>query len=169
LRNTASGAYSTVIGGLKAKASRYGEVAHAAGRFAATGDAQHSTFVARKSTTSTSTTYLALDGGSSRLTLPARDTAFTFDIKVIAINTIEQASGSWNFRGGIYRDDDNNVGFIGSLIEEINVPSPGKVGTIALQADGTNYALNINVTPGTSDTIRWVAVIDVVQVSWNTP
>jgi len=166
--NCTTGSSSTIIGGEYGKASKYGEVAHAAGQFAQKGDAQHSILVARKSTTSTTTTYLALDGNTSRITLTARDTAWTFDIKVIAINSTEQESGSWHYRGGIYRDDNNNVGFIGSIIEEINRPS-GKTGTVALQADGTNYALNINVTPGTTNPTRWVAIVDLVQVSFNTP
>lgn len=45
--NIANGNYGTILGGFRGKATRYGEVSHAAGRFASNGDAQHINLVAR--------------------------------------------------------------------------------------------------------------------------
>jgi hypothetical protein len=117
--NTASAYYSTVIGGLRAKASRYGEVAHAAGQFAQQGDAQHSTFVARKNTTdATANVELFLDGvDSQRMTLTA-ETTWTFDIKLSAYNDTDNTTAWWIIRGGIRRNAANVTTLIGSFIEE---------------------------------------------------
>ena len=40
---------------------------------------------------------------------------------------------------------------------------------VAVTADDTNEALNINVTGLASKNIRCVAVVDISQVSWGTP
>jgi hypothetical protein len=167
--NCACACVSTVVGGYQAKASRYGEVAHAAGQFAQKGDAQHSTFVARKNTTNaTANVELFLDGSAQRMTLTA-ETTWTFDIKLSAYNDTDNTTAWWIIRGGIRRNAANGTTLIGSLIEERDYEGTMSGTSAAVTADDTNESLKIAVTGLASKNIRWVAVVDVAQVSWGTP
>lgn len=81
--NTASGDHSHCSGqgnvadgdlsraeGAYANASLYGQTAHASGKFAAIGDAQHGRYVLRNETTNATQTEIFLDGSSEVLVLP---------------------------------------------------------------------------------------------------
>jgi hypothetical protein len=167
--NTASGIYSTVSGGLGAKTSRYGEVSHASGQFASIGDAQHSTFVARNNTTNaTANVELFLNGSSERMVLSAEVT-WAFSIKLSAYNDTDNTSAWWIFRGGIRRNASNGTTLIGSVIEERDSEGAMSGTSASVTADDTNESLKIAVTGLASKNIRWVAVVDVSQVSWGTP
>lgn len=163
--NTASGAYSCVLGGVRAVSSKHGEVSHAAGRFVSDGDAQHSILVARRETTNaTANQVLFLNGSSERLTIPA-ETTWTFSIKLSAYNDTDNQGGWWIFRGGIRRNQSNGTALVGSIITENGVESTLSAASASVVADDTNEALEIRVTGVASKTIRWVAVVDISQVS----
>ena len=167
--NIACGSNSTVIGGVLAKATKYGEVSHAAGYFGAHGDAQHTVLVARDSTTdATANQVLFIDGSFQRLTIPA-ETTWMFTIKLAAHNDTDNDGGWWFFRGGIRRDAANNTSLIGTVSEESSKDSNISSATASVVADDTNEALEIRVTGVASKNIRWVAVVDISQVSWGTP
>ena len=169
MQNCATGTVSSIVGGQRAKATKYGEVAHAAGRFAAVGDAQHTVLVARDSTTdATANQVLFLDGSSQRLTIPA-ETTWMFTVKLAAHNDTDNDGGWWFFRGGIRRDASNNTSLIGTVFEEYSKDSNISSATASVVADDTNEALEIRVTGVASKNIRWVAVVDISQVSWGTP
>jgi hypothetical protein len=163
--NTASGTYSCVLGGARAVSSKHGEVSHAAGRFGSDGDAQHSILVARRETTNaTANQVLFLNGSSERLTIPA-ETTWTFSIKLSAYNDTDNQGGWWIFRGGIRRNQSNGTALVGSIITENGVESTLSAASASVVADDTNEALEIRVTGVASKTIRWVAVVDISQVS----
>jgi hypothetical protein len=167
--NIACSSNSTVIGGVLAKATKYGEVSHAAGYFGAHGDAQHTVLVARDSTTdATANQVLFLDGSFQRLTIPA-ETTWMFTIKLAAHNDTDNDGGWWFFRGGIRRDASNNTSLIGTVFEEYSKDSNISSATASVVADDTNEALEIRVTGVAGKNIRWVAVVDISQVSWGTP
>jgi hypothetical protein len=167
--NTASAIYSTIPGGFQAKTSGYGENSHASGRFANNGDAQHTILIARKLTTNnTANQVLFLDNSSARLTLPAK-TTWTFEIKLSAYNDTDNAAAGWIYRGVIRRNDANSTVLVGSLIEESWKESAMNSASASVVADDTNEALEIRVTGLTSKNIRWVAVVDISQVSYGTP
>jgi hypothetical protein len=251
--NTSSGYYSTVPGGFRAAATKYGELCHAAGRFANNGDAQHTVLLARTSTLSgtftvsiaspavftksnhnlkagdtitlsttgslptglnTTTTYHVISSGisanafrvstsaggsavntsgtqsgthsltvtSSRLTLngaigvtaqelltlPA-ETTWTFEIKLSAYNDTDNVAAGWIYRGVIRRNAANSTTLVGSLIEESWKETAMNSASASVVADDTNEALEIRVTGLTSKNIRWVAVVDISQVSYGTP
>lgn len=169
LGNTSSGNYSTIPGGMRAKATRYGELSHAAGYFASIGDAQHTILVARRTTTNaTANQVLLLDNSAARLTLPA-ETTWTFSIKLSAYNDTDNEGGWWIFRGGIRRNAANGTALIGSLITESGTESSLSTASASVVADDTNEALEIRVTGVASKNIRWVAVVDISQVSYGTP
>jgi hypothetical protein len=167
--NSATGLASTVPGGFRAKATRYGELSHAAGYFTVVGDAQHTVLIARKTTTdATANQVLFLDNSSARLTLPA-ETTWAFSIKLSAYNDTDNQGGWWIFRGGIRLNAANGTALIGSLITESGFESSFNTASASVVADDTNEALEIRVTGVASKNIRWVAVVDISQVSYGTP
>jgi len=171
--NTASGTYSSIIGGFNGKTRLLGEVAHAIGGFANKGDAQHSIFIVRRTTTdATANVVLTLDaatpGADNRLILPAK-TTWSFEIKLSAYNDTDSAGAAWNITGGIRRNGAN-----GTVLTGTNTTSSwaeGAMGSasVSVVADDTNEALEIRVTGIAAKNIRWVAVVDVSQVSYGTP
>lgn len=167
--NFAARSYSAIVGGWRATTNKYGEVAHAAGYFANVGDAQHSILVARKTTTdATANQVLFLDNSSERLTIPAK-TTWTFSVKISAYNDTDGEGGWWIIRGGIRRNGSNGTALIGSLISENGADSSLSTASASVVADDTNEALEIRVTGVASKNIRWVAVVDISQVSYGTP
>ena len=166
--NSTTGSYSTIPGGHQAKATRYGEISHSAGQFGNQGDAQHTILIARNSTINASGTVLFLDGSSSRLTIPA-ETTWIFTTKLSAYNDTDNLRAGYNIRGCIGRNAASGTSIIGSNIVE-SWSEGAMSGCVATAtADDTNEALQINVTGLASKNIRWVAVVDISQVSYGTP
>ena len=159
-------AYSTIPGGREAKTTKHGELSHAAGFFASVGDAQHTTLIARRSTSSaTANVVLFLDASSKRLTIPAK-TTWTFEVKLSAYNDTDSAGAGWIFRGAIRRNGANGTALIGTVITESWQDSAMTSTSASVVADDTNEALEIRVTGLASKNIRWVAVVDISQVSY---
>lgn len=164
--NTTSASYSSIIGGSQAITSRYGEVAHAAGNFAGTGDAQHSIFVLRGKTTSGSqTTTLGLNG-----TTTSRLTVGSGFILSGTVNIIGSISTGANVARYLRQFSIKNVGGTVSLVGSIiTLGTDEAAGTsISITADNTNKALQIQVTRSASETWRWVAIVDAVQITYGT-
>lgn len=161
--NTASGSHSAVSGGLYGSASKYGQEAHASGRFAANGDAQRSIYTLRRSTSNNTPSELFLDGSSSRLTIPS-DSTYAFRIQLVARRTdADNESAAYEFVGCI----DNNAGttaLVGSVTK--TVLAEDTAGWDAdVTADNTNDALIITVTGENAKTIRWVATVWTTEVT----
>jgi hypothetical protein len=158
--------YTSIPGGFEAKTTKHAEFSHSAGKFENAGDAQHTVLIARRTTTdATVNQVLFLDNSSIRLTLPV-ETAWTFTIKLSAYNDTDNQGGWWIFRGGIRRNAANGTALIGSLITENGVESSLSTASASVVADDTNEALEIRVTGVASKNIRWVAVVDISQVSY---
>lgn len=171
--NNSAGDYSTVIGGNSGRSTLYGQVSHAAGSFGNRGDAQHSILIARRATSdATANTVLTLDGGTpgstNRLTIAA-STAWSFLIKISAYNTTDNAAASWFLKGGIRRNAANGTALIGSVTSETWTEAAMSTATVSAVADDTNEALEIRVTGIAGKSIRWVAVVDITQVSFGSP
>ena len=171
--NTSSGFGSTVPGGFQAKATKHGELSHAAGQFGNKGDAQHTILIARNVTTNATATILTLDGAvasaTNRLVIPA-ETTWVFDIKLSAYNDTNNLGSGWNIRGCIRRNAANGTAILGT--NSTTTWTDGGVMNslvVSATADDTNEALQINVTGLASTNIRWVAVVDISQVSYGTP
>jgi hypothetical protein len=172
--NQAIGTYAMVPGGFRGKATRQGELSHAAGLFNAAGDAQHTVLIARRLTTNNTANValtfngLAPSGTTNIFNIPAQ-TSWTFGIKLSAYNLANNEAAWWIFRGGIRRNNTNGTALIGSLIAESGVESSLSDSAATVVADDTNEALEIRVTGITAKNIRWVAVADISQVSYGTP
>lgn len=151
--------------GLRANADRVGMQAEASGQFAATGDAQHVRFVARNKTTDgTTASTLFLDGSSARLTIPSGKILFAI-AKIIGSKSDGSAVAVYLRQVAI-----KNVGGTTSLVGTVNtIGTDTAAGTsIAITADDTNDALQIAVTGVASETWRWVATVEGVELAYGT-
>ena len=114
-----------------------------------------------------------MDGVDDRMIL-TEETTWTFEVKLSAYNDTDNAAAGWIFRGVIKRDapdmiNNTNTTLIGSLIEESWKETAMNSTSASVVADDTNEALKIAVTGLANKNIRWVAVVDISQVSWATP
>jgi len=152
--------------GQSAETRLYGQIAHAAGRFSALADAQATKFILRIKTTNATATTMMLDGSTTRLTIPSGKMMFA-DIWLSGIKSDGSAAATYRRKAAI-----KNVGGTTSLIgsvETIGTDYEDNVLTdVAITADDTNDALQINVTGIAAETWRWVAVIDGVELAYGT-
>jgi len=164
LSNTASGYASAVVGGIDALASSRGEISHATGKFADDGDAQHSIFVLRTKTTNNTPTEMGLDGASVRLTIDSGQ------ILSGTINIIGSRSDGSAVARYLRQFTIKNVGGTTSLVGSIiTLGTDEAAGTsISITADNTNDFLSIKVTGISSQTWRWVAVVDCIKTKYGT-
>ena len=159
-------AQSAIARGERSLANRLGMYAFASGQFAAVGDAQYVRFVARRKTTDNTATTLLLDGSTTRLTITSGKILFA-DILVSGIKSDGSAAACYKRKVAI-----KNVGgtttIVGS-VETIGTDIEDNAGTdIAITADNTNDALQINVTGITAETWRWVAVVEGLEIAYGT-
>jgi hypothetical protein len=168
--STASGNYSTASG-YYSTASQYGSRAHAAGYFAASGDAQLSAFVLRDTTLSSQSDTLKLDGTEAATTgylTIAANQALYFEGKVIAwvvSGTKDNMAAAYKIEGLIQRDGSNNTTLVwSSVTDKYEHADLAAALSVTLSADDTKECLNIICAGMYEQTIRWVATIDAVQV-----
>jgi hypothetical protein len=94
---------------------------------------------------------------------------WTFEVKLSAYHDTDNEGAWWIIRGGIISNDGGDVALVGSLITESGKDSSLSTATAIVVADDTNDALEIRVTGVAAKNIRWVAVVDISQVSYGTP
>jgi hypothetical protein len=160
--NAATGISSGVLCGTNGLADRYSMQAHGAGRFAANGDAQRARFVMRNKTTTNAAVELFLDGSAARLTIPSGK-YLTGTINIAGIKSDGTAAASYIRQFSI-----KNVAGTTSLVGTVNTVGTDEAAStsISITANDTNDALKVEVTGITSETWRWVAAVDVVEVAY---
>ena len=177
--NNASAQYATVIGGRGAGAYLYGQFATSSNNISANADAQTSLFTLIREITGTSQTELFLDGGSLRAILKATNRLWNFEISIsgfcsAAGNGVGITAGdawvSWH-SGGIKRLNTST-----SLIGSVQTPATAQsdtgmsTSTVTIDADDTNEALRIRITPpataGSTTVTRWIAVVKLAELGY---
>ena len=160
--NTSSATYSGVPSGTRGQADRYSMQAHAAGQFAANGDAQRARFVMRNKTTTNTAVELFLDGSSTRLTVPSGK-IIAFTINIAGVSSTGGAVAHYMRQYCVK----NVAGTTSEVYAPITIGTDNAAGTsIALSASDANDALVVSVT-GTASTIwRWVASVDAVEIAY---
>jgi hypothetical protein len=163
--NTASGQYAAILGGIAGLADRYGIQSHASGSFAAQGDAQRIRAVLRNKTTNATATELFLNGSTLRLTVPSG--------KVMSgiINCTGVKSDGSAVAHYVREFSIKNVAGTTTLVgsNTIGTDTEDNASTdISVTANDTNDAINISVTGIASETWRWVASVDAVEVAYGT-
>jgi len=147
-------------------ADKWGQITHGGGRFTTDGDAQLSTFVLRATTIDATSVQMYLNNSSStKLTIPT-DTAWAFDIHVIAAEQGMANIKEFERKGCIVNDGGTvSISTVDTLATDRTVGSPG-AWDVTVQADDTNNTLDINITGEAATNIRWVAEVRVVEVSY---
>jgi hypothetical protein len=161
--NETSADYSAIVGGWFGLADKYGQQAHAAGRFAADGDAQTSVLVMRKATTDATPTELFLNGSSLRCVVPT-NTSWMFSMMAVA-RTSAGLTSVYKSEGEI----DNVAGAVtahGITTTEIYDGAGLPATPVVVAADDPNNALIVTVTGIAATNIRWVARIQLVEVNY---
>lgn len=168
--NTINNDFSTIPGGYGAKTNLYGELSHSAGYFANRGDAQKSTIVLRGLTTNNTPTELSLDGSTSWADLPV-NSAWTY---IANISALRNNGGSYDAAAGFIirgcvRSDISAVAYtVGSpIVDSFKDSAMSAVDAIVR----TNFAsrFSIVVSGLSSFDVRWVATVELSQVSYGTP
>lgn len=150
--------------GLSAGSNRYAMYSRAAGAFAAGGDAQKVEFVLRNKTTNNSATTLFLNGSSLRLTVPSGKILFA-NVLVSGIKSDGSAAACYKRKVAI-KNVSGTTSLVGS-VETIGTDHEDNASTdVAITADDTNDALQINVTGITGETWRWVAVVEGLEIAY---
>ena len=162
-RNTvASGDYSLATG-REATANNTGQIAHAAGKFAANGDAQKSEFVLRGATTNATPTELFLDGASARLTLIG-GTVNTFKILVSCTNDGATVAAAYELTGAIKQIGGTST-IVGTVIKTVIYETDAGL-DVSATASGANGRLLITATGKAATAMRWQAVVTMAQVGF---
>jgi hypothetical protein len=162
---TANATYSQAVGNFSLS-NRYGMFAMASGAFSgtATGDAQRARFVLRCKTTTNTAVEMALDGSTTYLGIPSG--------KVIActINISGVKSDGSAVAHYVRQYAVKNVGGTSSEVyAPVTIGTDNAAGTvIALSANNTDDTLRIAVTGIASETWRWVASVDAVEIAYGT-
>ena len=162
--NQATAQSSATLGGQRASADRAGMHAHAMGQFAAIGDAQRARFVLRNKTTTNAAVELFLDGSTTRLTIPSGK-VLGLTINITGIKSDGSAVAHY-LRQYCLK---NVAGTTSEVYAPVTIGTDNAAGTsIALSANDTNDALKVEVTGITSETWRWVASVDAVEIAYGT-
>jgi hypothetical protein len=159
--NTASATNSVALGG-RSVADRFSLFAHASSNFAANGDAQRIRAVLRCKTTTNAAVEMAFDGSTTYLTIPSGKVIFC-NIKVVGVKsdgavvaTYERQYAAKNVAGT------SSEVFAPVTIGTDNASSTSlEVATV----DAGDY-IRIRPTGITSETWRWVASVDAVEVAY---
>lgn len=163
---------STVAIGSHAKADRPSLMARATGRFSSTGDVQFVQFLLKTKTTDATPKRFpawALNNGTEydyACEIPSGKILYA-DILISGIKSDGSAAATYKRKVAI-----KNVGGTTSLVgsvETIGTDHEDNASTdVAITADDTNDALQINVTGIAAETWRWVAVIEGLEFAYGT-
>ncbi len=160
-------ASNSIAIGDQSLARLHGGMVQANGRFQTTGDAQSGRYLLRTHTINNQPTEAFLDGtaGSARLILPDNST-WTFTATITGHRT-DQSGGhaGYKMEGVVYRDAGaGTVSFLGKPIKTVLAES-NTPWDINIQADSTHGSLSITVTGQNGKTIRWLALVETVEIT----
>jgi hypothetical protein len=157
--NTASATDSAVLGGRGSLADRYGMQAHCNGRFAANGDAQRIRAVLRCATTTNAPVEMALDGGTTYLTIPSGKVMYG-EIYIVGV----RAGGA---DVAIYRAvyAAKNIGGLSTeVFSSVTTDAAAGTSLEVATVDAGDY-IRIRPTGTAGQNWRWVAKVDMVEVA----
>jgi hypothetical protein len=163
--NTASAAQAFAIGS-NSRADRQSLFSHAAGAFASAGDAQRIGAVLRNKTTNATATELFLDGSATRLTIPSGK-VMSGIINCMGVKS-DGSAVSHFIREFSIKNVAGTVSLVGA-VSTVGTDNEDNGSTdISVTANDTNDAINISVTGIASETWRWTASVDAVEVAYGT-
>lgn len=148
---------------MSAVADRYGMTAYAAGKFASNGDAQRVDYILRAVTTNETAATLMLDGNTERLLIASGKALFA---TITIAGIINSGTKAVHYcRKVAIKNVSNTTSLIGTVSVVGTDVEDDAAYDVAITADNTNKALQINVTGKASETIRWVAHVEGVEIA----
>jgi hypothetical protein len=163
--NITSAQGSMIPGGIGAQTRVPGQMAHGFGNFAASGDAQASTYVLRGTSSSTNT-YTSLLAGGSKIVVPP-DSAMMFDIQLVG-GLRDDAKSAYHITGGIARSPGTGTYLMSSSPHtdlEAHGIIPNLSWRVRVVVDSAKNALDVQVAAGEPGvTTRWVATVRTTEV-----
>lgn len=167
LAETSASAPNSLAIGKHSLARHPGAVVTANGRFGSSGDAQAGKYLLRTHTVNATPTPLLLDGtgGSAYLTIPD-DSTWTFRVTVTAhCTSIPVGRGGYTIEGVVYRESGaSTIAFQGFPIKSV-IATSNPDWDINITIDTTLGALSLEATGDVGQTIRWLAVVDTVEIT----
>ena len=168
--NRTSATFTSIPGGKEAVADKYGQRAHAAGKFTTVGDAQASDFVVRRSVDHSDANWYELftDGAATRMTIPV-DTAWTFFALLTGITAGCGKTFSFEIKG-LIKNDGGTTTLLNGITQTIYDTDDTDFDAQAT-GDDANDALLIEVQDSTSggDVVQWVASVRTAEVTFPAP
>lgn len=164
---TQTGANNSLAIGMQSLARTQGSVVQASGRFASNGDAQAGRYMMRTHTINNLPTEMFINGtaGNIRLTLPD-DATWTFRITVTAHRTdLGNGHAGYTAAGVIYRGAGAATTSIQGSVQKTVLAESNPSWDINISADNINGSLKITVIGENTKTIRWVALIETVEIT----
>jgi hypothetical protein len=164
---TSSAALNSLAVGQQSLARIRGGVVQASGRFASNGDAQAGRYMVRTVTTNATPTEMFIDGpgGSARVVLPD-DSTWSFSAQVTGHRTdVGDGHAGYVLRGVIYRGTGAATTAIQGSVNKTVLAESNSAWDINITADTTNGSLRMSATGQAGKTIRWVAMIETVEIT----
>jgi hypothetical protein len=153
--------------GMQSLARTPGGVVQANGRFASNGDAQAGRYLLRTTTIDATQTEMFINGtgGGIRLTLPD-DSTWTFKVTITAHRTdLNNGRAGYTAAGVIYRNSGAATTNIQGSVQKTVLAESNPSWDINITADSTNGSLKVNVIGEAGKTIRWVALVETVEIT----
>lgn len=164
---TSVSAPNSIAIGMQSLSRAPGSIVQASGRFATNGDAQAGRYLLRSTTINSAATELFIDGtaGSSRLVLPD-DSTWTFKITVTGHRTdLGNGHAGYTASGVIYRGSGVATTSIQGSVQKSVLAESNPSWDINISADLINGSLRINVIGEAGKTIRWLALVETVEIT----
>jgi hypothetical protein len=166
---TATTAPDSLAIGLQSLARIQGGIVQASGRFSNTGDAQAGRYLLRGVSIdgTPNGTELLVDGngGSVRLNLIDNST-WTFKITVTAHRVdLDNGRAGYTAAGVIYRTSGAGNTFIQGSVNKVVLAESNPAWDINISADAVNGSLRVRVTGEAGKIIRWVALVETVEIT----
>lgn len=142
--------------------SRLPGITYANGRFGSQGDAQTAQYLVRTHSIDANEIELFLDGtaGSQRLVLPD-DCTWTFEATILGHQQDGNGHAGFRVKGVIYKT--GSVNMLGAVSKETISAQAGWNANV--YADSVNNSLKITATGETGKIIRWLAIIQTVEIT----
>lgn len=142
-------------------------IVQAGGRFASTGDAQVGRYTLRGHTINAFETEIFLDGtaGTEQLIMPD-DSTWTFKATVTGHRTdADDGHAGFTIEGVIYRQSGAATTVLAGKVTKNVLAKLNRQWDVNVYADSTNGALKVACTGQAGKTIRWLALVETVEVT----
>lgn len=142
-----------------------GSIVHSSGRFANSGDAQIGRYTLRATTVNAVPSRLFIDGVNVPLTMPDNST-WSFRIVVTGHRTdINDGHAGVELKGVMYRLSGAVTTMLQGLVAKTVLSKSNSSWDVTVTADTTNGGIAITATGESSKTIRWLALVETVEIT----